>query len=192
MPYFLQKRQPDNQALKKNSDNFSQKWFFRSILSYNKNDIPKKLNLGGFIMNETIPNLLKKYRLNCGYSQQMVANTLNIDRSTYTYYETGKSMPSMNTILILKNLFKIPYDELISCFDSSALLAVKKLNDPTIEDKHEEPDLSNCRKKIMLDKTSIYELPKEEQQLILYYRRLNQKDKEKLMGELHNHIKDNY
>lgn len=140
-------------------------------------------------MNETIAFLLKRYRLNCGYSQQMVANTLNIDRSTYTYYETGKSMPSLNTILILKNLFNIPYEELLSCFDSGVQLNAEKLKDPSGE-KSKENDQKN--KMILLDKSSIYDLPKVEQQLILYYRRLNPKDRETLMEKLHEFIKENY
>ena len=142
-------------------------------------------------MNDSIAYLLKRYRLNCGYSQQMVANTLNIDRSTYTYYETGKSMPSLSTILILRNLFNIPYEELLKCFDPGAALAEESLKDPTA-DKRQKEELSEKHKKIMLDKTAIYELPKEEQQLVLYYRRLNPDDREKLMEKLHEFIKENY
>lgn len=142
-------------------------------------------------MNDTIAYLLKRYRLNCGYSQQMVANALNIDRSTYTYYETGKSMPSLSTILILRNLFNIPYEELLKCFDSGTALVAERLKDPTADKKQKE-ELSEKHKKIMLDKSAIYELPKEEQQLVLYYRRLNQHDREELMEKLHNYIKENY
>ena len=142
-------------------------------------------------MNDTIAYLLKRYRLNCGYSQQMVANALNIDRSTYTYYETGKSMPSLNTILILRNLFNIPYEELLKCFDSGTALVAERLKDPTA-DKRQKEELSEKHKRIMLDKSAIYELPKEEQQLVLYYRRLNQHDREELMEKLHNFIKENY
>lgn len=146
---------------------------------------------GELVMNDTIAYLLKRYRLNCGYSQQMVANALNIDRSTYTYYETGKSMPSLNTILILKNLFNIPYEELLKCFDSGTALVAERLKDPTA-DKRQKEELSEKHKRIMLDKSAIYELPKEEQQLVLYYRRLNQHDREELMEKLHNFIKENY
>lgn len=142
-------------------------------------------------MNDTIAYLLKRYRLNCGYSQQMVANALNIDRSTYTYYETGKSMPSLSTILILRNLFNIPYEELLKCFDSGTALVAERLKDPTADKKQKE-ELSEKHKKIMLDKSAIYELPKEEQQLVLYYRRLNQHDREELMEKLHNFIKEKY
>lgn len=140
-------------------------------------------------MNESISYLLKRYRLNCGFSQQMVANTLNIDRSTYTYYETGKSMPSLNTILILKNLFGIPYEELLSCFDSGVQLNSEKLKDSSSE---KSKDGNQNEKMILLDKSSIYDLPKIEQQLILYYRRLNPKDQGALMEKLSDFIKENY
>lgn len=142
-------------------------------------------------MNDTIAYLLKRYRLNCGYSQQMVANTLNIDRSTYTYYETGKSMPSLGTILILKNLFNIPYNELLACFDSGAIIESEKLRDPTSE-KAKSGITAEQKNRIMLDKSSIYELPKDEQQLVLYYRRLHPDDRDKLMEKLHEFIKENY
>lgn len=141
-------------------------------------------------MNESLAFLLKRYRLNCGYSQQMVANTLNIDRSTYTYYETGKSMPSFNTILVLKNLYNIPYDELLQCFDANIQRSMERLRDPSGENNKsgdfEEPDM------ILLDKSSIYELPKDEQQLILFYRRMNKKDRRELVEKLQEYIQEKY
>lgn len=139
----------------------------------------------------TIAHLLKRYRLNCGYSQQMVANTLNIDRSTYTYYETGKSMPSLNTILILKKLFNIPYNELLECFDSGVQINHEKLSDSQSEKNHSTQ--KGAKKKVnLIDKNSIYELPQIEQQLILYYRRLKSEDQNKLINNLHKYIKENY
>ena len=36
---------------------------------------------------------LKKLRKNCGYTQKEVAKELGVDRSTYAYYETGKTTP---------------------------------------------------------------------------------------------------
>lgn len=41
------------------------------------------------------------------YSQQQMADILNIARSTYTYYETGKSEPSYDKLKILCSLFDI-------------------------------------------------------------------------------------
>ena len=79
------------------------------------------------------------------------------------FFDNGESW----IILILRNLFNIPYEELLKCFDSGAALAAERLKDPTA-DKRQKDELSEKHKRIMLDKTAIYELPKEEQQLVLY------------------------
>lgn len=47
---------------------------------------------------------LKRLRNTYELSQQDIANKLGIDRSTYTYYETGKNEPSIN---MLSNILKI-------------------------------------------------------------------------------------
>ena len=52
---------------------------------------------------------LKKLRENCGYTQQQVADALNLERSTYTYYETGKTTPDINTIVKLARIFNVSY-----------------------------------------------------------------------------------
>ena len=41
---------------------------------------------------------LRKLRLKAGYSQKNVADLLNVSRSTYTYYETGKTSPDPFTL----------------------------------------------------------------------------------------------
>ena len=39
---------------------------------------------------------LRKFRKENGYSQSHIANVLGIERSTYTYYETGKPCRSFS------------------------------------------------------------------------------------------------
>lgn len=56
---------------------------------------------------------LKKARLDCGLTQQQVAELLGIDRSSYTYYETGKSGVSTQTLKLLAIIFGIPFEWLI-------------------------------------------------------------------------------
>lgn len=53
---------------------------------------------------------LKKARLDCGLTQQQVADLLGIDRSSYTYYETGKSNVSTQTLKLLAVIFGISFD----------------------------------------------------------------------------------
>lgn len=56
---------------------------------------------------------LKKARLECGLTQQQVADLLGIDRSSYTYYETGKCNVSTQVLKLLAVIFGIPFEWLI-------------------------------------------------------------------------------
>jgi len=56
---------------------------------------------------------LKRLRLYCGLTQKQIADQLNIDRSTYTYYETGKTVPDVETLKKLSRLYYITLDTLV-------------------------------------------------------------------------------
>lgn len=56
---------------------------------------------------------LKRARLDCGLTQQQVADLLGIDRSSYTYYETGKCNVSTQALKLLAVIFGIPFEWLI-------------------------------------------------------------------------------
>lgn len=130
-------------------------------------------------MNESLGLLLKRYRLNCGYSQQAIANALGVDRSTYTYYENSGYTSSLKTILILKKMLNIPYDEIFSCFEQ--------------ENKETESAMENVIPfdRDFPDRVSVYELPRDEKQLILFYRSLNVENRKNLMSELQELAKTN-
>lgn len=48
-----------------------------------------------------------------GITQSRLAGSLHIDRSTYAYYETGRSYPPVQTIVKLSYLYDIPIDQLL-------------------------------------------------------------------------------
>lgn len=54
---------------------------------------------------------LREFRLQAGFSQQNVADVLNISRSTYTYYETGKTTPDPTTLYRIAKVFGVPIEE---------------------------------------------------------------------------------
>jgi len=60
-----------------------------------------------------LSDTLKQLREKCGYTQQDLANALKIDRSTYTYYETGKTSPSISTVVKLAQIFNVSYSVLL-------------------------------------------------------------------------------
>lgn len=59
---------------------------------------------------------LRMYRLMNGYTQKQVAACLNIERSTYAYYETGKTLPGIFTLMLLSELYGVTIDDLVRLF----------------------------------------------------------------------------
>lgn len=47
------------------------------------------------------------------YSQEDMAELLKISRSTYTYYETGKSEPSYDKLHKLASIFAVDFNTLL-------------------------------------------------------------------------------
>lgn len=60
----------------------------------------------------TLAESLKKVRKEHNLTQQDVANILDIDRTTYTFYETGKTPPSYFTLRKLATAYNCTLDYL--------------------------------------------------------------------------------
>ena len=126
---------------------------------------------------------LKYYRENCELSQQQVANTLNIDRSTYTYYETGKTTPSASTLLKLSKIFNVPCAVFLESINQELNLNSKVADsiDEMFYDGEDDDITADDR---------IYGLSKEEKELVISYRVLDTVKKEKFDEFLKNLIKE--
>ena len=60
-------------------------------------------------MHDTIRNMRKER----GLTQQQVADHLQIDRSTYAYYESGRSRINIDVIVGLAHFYQVSYATLI-------------------------------------------------------------------------------
>ncbi len=60
-----------------------------------------------------ISRILKELRKENEYSQQDVADFLNISRSTYGKYETGDREPSLEMLCKLADFYKVTTDYLL-------------------------------------------------------------------------------
>ncbi|MBQ2811907.1 MAG: helix-turn-helix transcriptional regulator [Clostridia bacterium] len=67
---------------------------------------------------------LKKLRKSCGFRQEEVAKVLGIDRSAYSYYESGKTEPSVKNLIKISRMFKVDVDALIGNSEYAAALAL--------------------------------------------------------------------
>lgn len=70
---------------------------------------------------------LKRFREESGYTQSILANILGVERSTYTYYETGKTTPAIFDLMRLCRLYRISLDEL--CGYSANSVDAMRLSD---------------------------------------------------------------
>lgn len=110
---------------------------------------------------------LRYYRTNCELSQKQVADALKIDRTAYTYYETGRSLPSINTIVKLAKIF---------CVEPSALLPQEGYNSGAV--------VSDVT--AVTDPLSIYTLSKDERSLIAMFRVLPDSKKQDILAFMTN------
>lgn len=99
--------------------------------------------------------MLKKIRLLCGYSHADVANALGISRSTYTYYENGRTAPDLVTLVALARVYEIPPE----CF-----LYPEEFTD--LETARQRPS----RRQTAVDPQRLGDLSPEEREWIAKYR----------------------
>lgn len=124
---------------------------------------------------------LKYYRENSELSQQQVANILNIDRSTYTYYETGKTTPSASMLLKLSKIFNVPCAVFLECINQELSLNSK------VADSANGSDIPDFYENSLEDK--IYSLSKDEKDVVIAYRMLDASNKQELMRVIEKMIK---
>ncbi len=99
------------------------------------------------------------------YTQQQIADILNIDRTTYTSYEISKNTPDIMLLDAFAKIFSVDID---------FILHIDTQNLDTLCDEVEayEADSSDC--------SLVSKLSKEERELIGEYRILSEKDKKKV------------
>lgn len=123
---------------------------------------------------------LRKLRENNGYTQQQIADALNINRSTYAYYESGKTTPDIDTIIKLAKIFNIDYIDLL---ETEHKFNRQRVSDPNFE----RNNLSNFNRK---NNDHVYELTREEQKLIIGFRLLPQDLQEEITQEVYLKVKN--
>ena len=110
---------------------------------------------------------LRLYRENSGLTQKQVAEALGVDRSTYSYYETGSSMPNLQTLLKLSTILNVEYNVLVDAIN------VTNYGESDPEDKRFEDRAFEKNERI-------YSLSRTEQNLLLLFRSLGTEQQNKV------------
>ena len=120
------------------------------------------------MVNKNFGQLLRNFRNINQLTQQQVADALNINRTTYTYYETGKTEPSIDNLHRLIQISGITYDDLLP----------SEKNCLTVSELYFKSD------------NTLFNLTQAEQNVVLYFRTLSDKDKVQFLNILQNQNKE--
>jgi len=113
---------------------------------------------------------LKRLRYQSDLTQKQIADLLGIDRSTYTYYETGRTRPDMNMLVKIAKIYKISCDSILG-------YSVDQKPESTAQAITEKSGYPIRRKEM-----SICDLKQDEQNLILLFRQFSKQEKEKIVN----------
>ena len=94
---------------------------------------------------------MRYYRIQCGLTQQQVADALKINRTTYTKYETGVSEPSHELLGKIVKMFGIDYNAILDnrdYFERRVADGDMTLNVLTLSEEQSLQDIAQCLKKI--------------------------------------------
>lgn len=111
-----------------------------------------------------ISKRLRQIRVEHKMTQQNIADVLGVDRTTYTFYETGVSKPSLVTLAKLADIYNVTVGYLLGVEENNP--ALKRMpEDYGVDCKLESND-------------PISLLSRDERQLLMCYRVLNEEGKQ--------------
>lgn len=108
---------------------------------------------------------------NSKYSQQEMADMLNISRSTYTYYETGKSEPGQDKLKKLCDILNVDFNTLLNYADYNEFGAKVASGDSGVD--------------------LVKSLSSSEEQIVLALRSMNSEEREYIGTQITKIIKNN-
>ncbi len=110
---------------------------------------------------------LRYLRMANRLTQREVADILKIHRTTYAYYETGRSNPDLETLSVLSRIFGVSVDFLVNGTTEKNVKRV--MDNPSKYDAADYPEYLSA-------------LSRDEKKLVMLYRALS--DKEKILDIL--------
>ena len=103
-------------------------------------------------------DVLRRLRIDCGLTQQAVADALNINRSTYSFHESGKTQPDLQRVTALSRIFDIPLERLVELLSAP-------------EEMESSGEKKRTVKKVSAQPMQLGGLRPEEKSLIAIFRR---------------------
>ncbi len=108
---------------------------------------------------------LKRVRKEHNFRQKEIAEAIGVDRSTYSFYEIGRTNPSVETLCTLAKIYNVTIGYLIG----------KEANNP---------ELREAASHVSAGVDPIAMLKKDEQLLLMYYRVADEAAKKEIIEAL--------
>ncbi|MBQ5590906.1 MAG: helix-turn-helix domain-containing protein [Clostridia bacterium] len=124
-----------------------------------------------------LDNNLKKIRRKCALTQQQVADALGLERSTYTYYELGKTSPTIQTLHKIIALYECDFEDIYPSANEDISKSMSSFTNLQIAESKAEYQPSSSIN------VSISQLHDDEKELIINYRLLKPEDKQKIFEQ---------
>lgn len=124
-------------------------------------------------MKKTLALNLLELRQSHDLTQKQLCESLNIGRSTYSYFETGSRIPDVETLLLIAQYYNVSLDELIT--GSSPIHTPKKSG---AEDS--DISLSHHLKSKNIPVEFVMDLSKADFDFLKNYRKLTDENKAEL------------
>lgn len=140
------------------------KLFILVILTLNGYKLLYNIELGGAVLFNA---RLKELRVYKGLTQKELAQSLNLTQSTIAYYENGKKLPTVETILSLAKFFNVSTDFLLGLSNSHSPIE----------------NTMQCNSNVSPN-FQLLPLTIDHKKLIRYFDRLNQENKEFIIGKM--------
>ena len=93
---------------------------------------------------------LREFRTRHKMTQQEIADVLGVDRTAYTFYETGKTQPSAANIVKLSRIFNVTVGYLLGVEENSPELAQYKVITPLEEGVDPIALLNRTERKLLM------------------------------------------
>ena len=120
------------------------------------------INSDDIYIKNSVKESIKKFREDNGFKQEQISSIIGVDRSTYSKWESGATMPNIVQLAKLAAIYSVEIGKFF-VFDFSLNVA-----SPDYDDVYGDSYLS--------------ELNDEERVFLACYRMLNRSDKEKVMN----------
>ena len=123
--------------------------------------------------NKSLALKLLELRQSHDLTQKQLCESLNIGRSTYSYFETGSRIPDLETLLLIARYYHVSLDELATDFTSAQIPS-------ETGNKYSDINLIHHLKSKNIPVDFVMELSKSDFDFLKSYKRLNDENKAEL------------